>query len=108
LFRTVDRAVAAPDRGKDIGVARRDGDALVAELGGSILARLVVVSVPSDDGAKRASRLEPLAGAVVFSIGARRRPAVASGVSEGYQQLGRFAKAENSGASPHIRGQFFH
>jgi trehalose 6-phosphate synthase len=55
------RAVAAPDRGKDIGIARRD-DALVAEVGGSILARLVVVSnrvsVPSGDGAKRAGGLE--------------------------------------------------
>src|SRR4029077_6088219 len=55
------RALAAPERGKDIGIARRD-DALVAEVGGSILARLVVVSnrvsVPSGDGAKRAGGLE--------------------------------------------------
>jgi trehalose 6-phosphate synthase len=53
--------LADPDRGKDIGIAGRD-DALVAEVGGSILARLVVVSnrvsVPSGDGAKRAGGLE--------------------------------------------------
>ena len=39
-----------------------DGDAAVAELGGSVLARLVVVSnrvsVPSGDGSKRAGGLE--------------------------------------------------
>jgi hypothetical protein len=62
LFKTVDGVVAAPDRGKDIGIARRDGDAFVAEFGGSILARLVVfssrVSVPSSDGAKRAGGLK--------------------------------------------------
>ena len=51
-----------PIAARNIGIARRDGDVLAAELEGSKLARLVVVSnrvsVPSGDGAKRAGGLE--------------------------------------------------
>jgi hypothetical protein len=82
--------------------------------GGGGLARWRIAAIMAKASITRetwsSARLMRHSGAVVFSIGARERPAVATGPSAGERSAPRaFGKSRNSRASPaYIRSQLFH